>query len=34
LYLAERVKELTQGQQKPVTAKPAAIGDFPLALVQ
>ena len=34
LYIAERVKELTQGQQKPVTAKPVAIGDFPLALVQ
>jgi uncharacterized caspase-like protein len=34
LYLAERVKQLTQGQQKPVTAKPRAIEDFPLALVQ
>ena len=34
LYLAERVKDPTQRQQKPVTVKPAAVGDFPLALVQ
>jgi hypothetical protein len=34
LYLAERVKDLTQRQQKSVTVKPAAVGDFPLALVQ
>lgn len=34
LYLSERVKELTQGQQTPTTAKPHTIQDFPIALVR
>jgi hypothetical protein len=29
-YLCDRVKELTQGQQHPVTTKPATIRSFPL----
>ena len=28
VYLSERVKELTQGEQKPMTAKPKTIEDF------
>ncbi|HEY6292214.1 MAG TPA: caspase family protein [Terriglobia bacterium] len=32
LYLAERVKELTDGQQTPATAKPSTVPDFPLAV--
>ena len=32
LYLAERVKQLTDGQQTPATAKPSTVPDFPLAL--
>ena len=34
LYLSERVKELTKGQQTPTTVKPQSIPDFPVALVQ
>jgi WD40 repeat protein len=33
LYLSERVKELTKGQQTPTTVKPQSIPDFPVALV-
>lgn len=32
LYISERVKELTGGNQTPVTTKPKAIPDFPIAL--
>jgi len=32
LYISERVKELTKGQQTPTTAKPQTIPDFPIAL--
>jgi hypothetical protein len=32
LYLAEQVKELTDGQQTPATAKPSTVPDFPLAV--
>lgn len=32
-YVSDRVKELTQGRQHPVTAKPATIRSFPLARV-
>jgi len=34
LYLAERVKELTKGQQTPATSKPSTVSDFPLAVKQ
>ncbi len=34
LYLSERVKELTQGQQTPTTTKPQTIQDFPIAVVR
>lgn len=34
LYLSERVKELTKGQQTPTTTKPQSIPDFPVAWVQ
>ena len=34
LYLSERVKELTKGQQTPATAKPSTVPDFPLAVKQ
>jgi uncharacterized caspase-like protein len=30
-YVTDRVKELTRGQQHPVTAKPTSIRSFPLA---
>jgi len=33
LYLSERVKELTKGQQTPTTTKPHTIADFPLAVM-
>jgi len=33
-YVAERVKELTKGQQSPVSITPSGIGDFPIALVK
>ncbi len=32
LYISERVKELTDGQQTPTTAKPDTIPDFPIAV--
>jgi WD40 repeat protein len=32
LYISERVKELTKGQQTPTTAKPSTVPDFPVAL--
>ncbi len=32
LYLSERVKELTKGQQTPTTTKPLTIHDFPIAI--
>ena len=31
LYVSERVKELTQGQQTPMSARPKTIRDFPIA---
>ncbi len=34
LYLSERVKELTEGQQTPTTTKPQTIQDFPIAIVK
>jgi len=34
LYLSERVKELTDGQQTPTTTKPQTIQDFPIAVVR
>jgi len=34
LYVSERVKELTQGQQTPTTVKPPNVADFPIALVR
>lgn len=33
-YVAERVKELTNGQQSPVSITPSGISDFPIALVK
>ncbi len=32
LYVSERVRELTAGNQTPATAKPITIADFPLVL--
>lgn len=32
LYLSERVKELTKGEQTPTTTKPQTIQDFPIAV--
>jgi WD40 repeat protein len=32
LYVSERVKELTQGQQTPTTVKPPNVPDFPVAI--
>jgi uncharacterized caspase-like protein len=34
LYLSERVKELTDGEQHPVMSRPDAVPDFPLASVK
>lgn len=34
LYISERVKELTAGNQTPTTAKPQTVPDFPVALKQ
>ena len=31
-YLAERVKQLTKGQQTPVNTSPRGVPDFPIAL--
>jgi WD40 repeat protein len=33
LYVSERVKELTRGQQTPTTVKPPNVPDFPLAVL-
>ena len=33
-YLSDRVKELSKGQQKPVSAKPKAVEDFKIAQVK
>jgi WD40 repeat protein len=32
LYISEKVKELTRGQQTPTTTKPQSIADFPVAV--
>jgi len=32
LYISERVKELTRGNQTPATAKPSTMPDFPIAV--
>ena len=34
LYVSERVKELTKGQQTPATVKPPNVPDFPVALLR
>jgi DNA-binding beta-propeller fold protein YncE len=34
LYVSERVKELTKGEQSPVTQAPGGVPDFPVALLQ
>lgn len=34
LYLSERVKTLTGGQQTPVTAKPTTVADYPIAITK
>ena len=34
LYVSERVKELTEGQQTPTTVKPPNVPDFPVALLR
>ena len=34
LYISERVKELTQGQQTPTTVKPPNVPDFPVAMLR
>jgi uncharacterized caspase-like protein len=34
LYVSERVKELTKGQQTPTTVKPPNVPDFPVALMR
>ncbi len=34
LYVSERVKALTRGQQSPVKQSPGGVADFPLAVVQ
>jgi len=34
LYVSERVKELTQGQQTPTTVKPPNVPDFPIAVLR
>ncbi len=34
LYLSERVKELTKGQQTPSTTKPETISDFPITVTR
>jgi WD40 repeat protein len=34
LYISERVKELTKGQQTPTTTKPQTIPDFPIAVAK
>jgi uncharacterized caspase-like protein len=32
LYISERVKELTKGEQTPTTVKPPNVPDFPVAM--
>jgi uncharacterized caspase-like protein len=34
LYVSERVKELTRGQQTPTTVKPPNVPDFPVAMLR
>ena len=34
VYVADRVKELTRGEQHPVTQAPGGVPDFPIALVR
>jgi len=34
LYVSERVKELTGGQQTPTTVKPPNVPDFPVAVLR
>ena len=34
LYVSERVKELTEGQQTPTTVKPPNVPDFPVAVLR
>lgn len=34
LYVSERVKDLTKGEQSPVTQAPGGVPDFPVALLQ
>lgn len=34
LYISERVKELTGGQQIPTSAKPSMVSDFPIAVMK
>ncbi len=34
LYVSERVKELTQGRQSPVTQAPGGVPDFPIAMLR
>lgn len=34
LYLSERVKELTDGEQTPTTTKPQTVPDFPVSIVR
>jgi len=31
-FIAEKVKELTNGKQTPVTVKPQTVPDFPIAV--
>lgn len=31
LYISEKVKQLTKGQQTPTTTKPETVPDFPIA---
>jgi len=33
-YISERVKEITEGQQTPVTQAPGGVPDFPIAVVK
>ena len=34
LYVSERVKELTKGEQTPTTVKPPNVPDFPLVVLR
>ena len=33
-YVAERVKQLTDGKQHPVMAKPTTVNNYPIAMAQ